>query len=71
MEEIIENKVVDVIYDTTQIYHVLVPNASGIRGVPISQFMVRDTIGTVRINLSHLDQTKIDEFVNELKLILK
>ena len=71
MEEIIENKVVDVIYDTAQIYHVLEPNQKGIRGVPNSQFMIRDTIATARVNLSHLDQTKIEEFVNELKLTLK
>jgi hypothetical protein len=62
----INNKIVDVIYDSTQIYHVLEPNQDGVRGVPFSQFMIRDTLGTAKSNLSHLDQTKIIEFENNL-----
>lgn len=67
MEEIIENKVVDVVYDATQIYHVLEPNENGIRGIPKSQFMIRDTIGSVKIHLQNLELSKIEEFENELR----
>ena len=61
-----ENKIIDVIYDDNVIYHALEPNAEGIRGVPISQMFIRDTIVNVRGYLSNLDQTKIDEFEQEL-----
>lgn len=58
-------KIIDVIYDTQQIYHVLEPNEDGIRGVPNSQLFIRDTITNVRVHLAHLDQTKIDEYISE------
>ncbi|QAA81422.1 hypothetical protein EI546_06615 [Aequorivita sp. H23M31] len=61
-----ENTIVDVIYDTEQIYHVLEPNEEGIRGISNSQMFLRDTIAAARVHLSHLDQTKIDEFEQEL-----
>lgn len=57
--------IIDVIYDSEQIYHVLEPNLEGIRGVPVTQLFIRDTIENVRVHLSHLDQTKIDEYENE------
>lgn len=57
--------IVDVIYDAEQIYHVLEPNLEGIRGVPVTQLFIRDTIENVRVHLTHLDQTKLDEYENE------
>ena len=54
--------IIDVIYNNEEIYHVLEPNLEGIRGVPVTQLFIRDTIDNVRIHLAHLDQTKINEF---------
>ena len=54
--------IIDVIYDAEQIYHVLEPHLEGVRGVPVSQLFIRDTIEIVRLHLAHLDQTKINEF---------
>ena len=65
-QEEINKTVVDVVYDDTQIYHVLEPNPSGIRGVPISQYLIRDTIESIKSFLSHLEQSKILDFENEL-----
>lgn len=65
-QEDINKTVVDVVYDNEQIIHVLEPNLDGIRGISINHFMVRDTIAMVRIYLSEFDQTKIDEYENEL-----
>lgn len=65
-QEEIDNTVVDVVYDNEQIYHVLEPNLEGIRGVPQSQFMIRNTLQEVRRVLADFDQTKIDEFEQEL-----
>lgn len=64
----VENTIVDVIYDANEIFHVLEPNEEGVRGVPLNQLMIRDTIGVVRVHLAALDQTKIDEFVNEIEV---
>lgn len=63
----IEDKIVDVVYDANEIFHVLEPNEEGVRGVPINQLMIRDSIGVVRVHLASLDQAKIDEFVDELR----
>lgn len=60
------NVIVDVVYDATQIYHVLEPNEKGIRGIPKSQFMIRDTIGAIKVHLQNLDLTKIEEYEQEL-----
>lgn len=60
------NVIVDVVYDNEQIYHVLEPNLEGIRGIPITHFMLRDTIGTAKENLKHLELGKIEDFENEL-----
>lgn len=60
------NKIVDVVYDASQIYHVLEPNENGIRGIPKSQFMIRDTIGSIKIHLQNLDLSIIEEFEHEL-----
>lgn len=57
-----EDKIIDVVYDNNEIFHVLEPNTEGIRGVPISQMFIRDTISNVRVHLADLDQTKIDDF---------
>ena len=54
--------IIDVIYDNEEIYHVLEPNLEGIRGVPVTQLFIRDTIENVRLHLAHLDQAKINEF---------
>lgn len=54
--------IIDVIYDNEEIYHVLEPNLEGIRGVPVTQLFIRDTIENVRIHLAHLDQAKINDF---------
>ena len=64
--EEINNTVVDVVYDETQIYHVLKPNSKGVRGIPASQFLIRDKIEVAKIHLSHLDQTKIIDYENKL-----
>lgn len=66
----IDNTVVDVIYDNEHIYHVLPPNEEGVRGVPISQYMIRNTISTVKAVLSNLDQSKIEEYENDLRQII-
>lgn len=66
-QEEINNTIVDVVYDDIQIYHVLEPNLEGVRGIPFSQKMVRDSIANVRVFLSHLDQEKIVSFENELR----
>ena len=63
----INDTVIDVIYDDTQIYHVLEPNQDGVRGVPPVQFLIRNTIATVKDVLQNLDQTKIIEFEDNLK----
>lgn len=68
-QEEINSTVVDVVYDEAQIYHVLKPNLKGIRGIPASQFMIRDKIENAKIHLSHLDQVKIMEYENKLKEI--
>lgn len=65
-QEEINNTVVDVVYDDNQIYHVLEPNMEGIRGIPPSQFMIRNTILEVRRVLSGIDQTRIDKYEQEL-----
>jgi hypothetical protein len=57
-----ENIIIDVIYDDTQIYHVLEPNLSGVTGVPMSQRMVRDSIANIKVLLGHLLLTKVYEF---------
>lgn len=63
----IENTVVDVIYDESQIFHVLTPNQEGVRGIPIGQFFLRHKISTVKKDLAHLDQTKIEDYITELE----
>lgn len=65
-QEEIDSTVVDVVYDNEQIYHVLEPNLEGVRGIPPSQFMIRNTIQEVRRVLADLDQTKINEYEQEL-----
>lgn len=65
-QEEINNTIVDVVYDNEQIYHVLEPNLEGIRGIPPSQFMIRNTILEVRRVLADLDQSKINEYEQEL-----
>lgn len=64
------NVIVDVVYDATQIYHILEPNEEGIRGVPKSQFMIRDTIGAIKVHLQNLDLSKIEEYEQELIKLL-
>ena len=64
------NVIVDVVYDDTQIYHVLEPNEEGVRGIPKSQFMIRDTIGSIKIHLQNLDLSKIEEYENELQKLI-
>lgn len=66
-QEEINNTVVDVVYDETQIYHVLEPNEKGVRGIPPSQKFIRDKIEVVKVHLAHLDQSKIIEFENHNK----
>lgn len=61
-----EETIVDAIYDITEIHHVLEPNLEGIRGVPQSQFIIRNTLLEVRRVLADFDQTKIDEYQQEL-----
>lgn len=68
-QEDIDNTMVDVVYDNEQIYHVLEPNLDGIRGIPQSQFMVRNTIKEVRRILVNLDQVRIDEYEQQLKML--
>lgn len=65
-QEEINNTIVDVVYDSDEIIHVLEPNLEGVRGVSINHFMVRSTIAMVRVYLSEFDQTKIEEYENEL-----
>jgi hypothetical protein len=68
-QEEINKKVVDVVYDNEQIYHVMEPNPSGIRGVPVNQYLIRDTIESIKAFLSHLEQSKILAFENELAML--
>lgn len=65
-QEEINITVVDVVYDNKQIYHVLIPNLEGIRGVPQSQYLIRDTIERVKEFLAQLEQSKIFAFEEEL-----
>lgn len=68
-QEEINSTIVDVVYDNFEIYHVLKPNKEGIRGIPSSQFLIRDSIEVAKLHLGHLDQTKFFEFEEKLKEI--
>jgi hypothetical protein len=65
----IQNTVVDVIYDETEIHHVLAPNTEGVRGVPAGKKIIRETIQKVKgiLNYYGYDLAKIEDYETELE----
>lgn len=64
----IDNTIVDVVYSDTDIKHVLEPNSDGVRGVPVGQNMLRETLKRVKGILGYYgyDLAKINEYEQEL-----
>jgi hypothetical protein len=64
----IDNTIVDVIYNDKEIKHVLAPNTEGVRGVPVGQNMLRESLKRVKGILGYYgyDLAKINEYQQEL-----
>ena len=68
-QEEINNTVVDVIFNDSEILHVLPPNESGVRGINNTQYIIRNKIGVLKGHLRYngYSVAKIDAYETELR----